>query len=51
MNIYIQYAFIAVTLIVAVGYIIKLFKDTFYSGKKNCDGGTSCKCGKDQILK
>ncbi len=46
MNIYLQYLFIAVVLIVAVWYIVKLFKDTFFSNKKNC-GGTDCKCGKN----
>ncbi|MDR1877285.1 MAG: FeoB-associated Cys-rich membrane protein [Flavobacteriaceae bacterium] len=46
MNIYIQYAFIAVTLIIAIWYLVKLFKDTFSSKKKGC-GGTNCKCGKD----
>ena len=45
MNIYLQYIFIAVMLVVAVGYVIKLFKDTFLSKKKNCDE-TNCKCGK-----
>ncbi|MDR3273429.1 MAG: FeoB-associated Cys-rich membrane protein [Flavobacteriaceae bacterium] len=46
MNIYLQYIFIAVMLLVAAGYVVKLFKDTFFSKKKGCGGGADCKCGK-----
>jgi hypothetical protein len=46
-NIYLQYAFIMITLVVSIGYMVKLFKDTFSSRKKNCGGGANCKCGKE----
>ncbi|WP_185150021.1 FeoB-associated Cys-rich membrane protein [Apibacter mensalis] len=47
MNIYLQYAFIALTLLVAVWYLIKLFRETFFSKKKKCGGGVNCKCGRE----
>lgn len=45
MNIYVQYIFIAIVLVFAVGYVVKLFKNTFFNKKKGC-GSTNCKCGK-----
>ncbi|MGM5631822.1 hypothetical protein O2K51_13065 [Apibacter raozihei] len=41
-----QYAFIALSLILAVWYIVKLFRETFLTKKNGC-GGTNCKCGRD----